>query len=100
MAIVTSFDRYEAAINTVFTLTNAGGEDEGFVLRQATKTVDTDTHLTFSLLFEGPPQRHPQGSYRLRHDQLKEIELFLVPVGLIKRGGVQYEAVFNLVNDS
>ncbi|MFZ5815177.1 MAG: DUF6916 family protein [Bacillota bacterium] len=49
----------------------------------------------FSLLFQGPLDRFlPQGIYALRHDQLGEFDLFLVPVGRQPEGFL-YEAVFN-----
>jgi hypothetical protein len=50
---------------------------------------------TFTLLFQGPPQNFlPQATYRLRHEQLGELDIFLVPVGQDK-SGFHYEAVFN-----
>ncbi len=49
----------------------------------------------FALLFHGPGGCFlPQGIYRLEHDDLGEIDLFLVPVGQDQEG-FQYEAVFN-----
>lgn len=49
----------------------------------------------FALHFHGP-SRHfmQQGIHRLKHSQLGEIDLFLVPVGQDLEG-FQYEAVFN-----
>lgn len=50
----------------------------------------------FSVLFLGPPAAAvlPQATYRLEHEALGGLEIFLVPVG---RDGdrVRYEAVFN-----
>jgi hypothetical protein len=50
----------------------------------------------FSVYFRGP--RTPilqQQIYRLTHDQMPELEIFLVPVGPdLKAGGMLYEAVF------
>lgn len=99
MPVVTSFEAYEAALNSVFRLALPGEPDIDLVLVKATKTVDTGDHLTFSLLFQGPPEPRPQQSYRLFHEHLKEIDVFLVPVARVKGGGIQYEAVFNLVYD-
>ncbi len=49
----------------------------------------------FALLFHGPGQYFmPQGIHKLKHSQLGEIDLFLVPVGQDPQG-FQYEAVFN-----
>jgi hypothetical protein len=50
----------------------------------------------FALEFEGPPQPMlEQRIYRLQHDKLGPLEIFLVPIGIDAAGGLQYEAVFN-----
>jgi uncharacterized protein DUF6916 len=49
----------------------------------------------FSVFFEGPVDiKLPQQTYRLQHEQMGEIEIFLVPVS-VNEQGFQYEAVFN-----
>jgi len=56
----------------------------------------------FSVLFHGPLQPVlPQGSYRVEHEQLGTLELFLVPVGPDEPSmpgqvpaAMRYEAVF------
>lgn len=50
----------------------------------------------FSLLFLGPVSRQYllQRIYRLEHDQLGGLDLFLVPLGP-EGGRMRYEAVFN-----
>jgi hypothetical protein len=50
----------------------------------------------FALTFEAAPADVPQGLYRLEHERLGSLEMFLVPVGRTARG-VQLEAVFNTV---
>jgi hypothetical protein len=48
----------------------------------------------FSLLFRGPKNlRIPQKIYRLEHEQLGAMELFLVPLGPDVEG-TRYEAIF------
>jgi hypothetical protein len=49
----------------------------------------------FSLFFEGPldPQL-PQSVYRLTHEQMGEVDIFLVPIAKVGEG-FRYEAVFN-----
>lgn len=48
----------------------------------------------FSVIFRGPKEPIlPQSIYRVSHDQLGELDLFLVPLGP-GREGVRYEAVF------
>lgn len=55
----------------------------------------TDRSEAFSLLFHGPADRFiKQGIHKLKHTQLGEIEIFLVPVGQ-DQTGFEYEAVFN-----
>jgi len=48
----------------------------------------------FSLVFRGPATPVlPQGSYPLGHQELEELELFLVPIGPDSLG-MRYEAAF------
>lgn len=51
----------------------------------------------FSLYFSGPGSPVLQQQiFRLVHEQMGELDLFLVPIGPHpKRGGMSYEAVFN-----
>ncbi len=50
----------------------------------------------FALEFAGPPEpRLEQRIYRLEHETLGSLEIFLVPIGFDAAGGLQYEAVFN-----
>jgi hypothetical protein len=49
----------------------------------------------FSRVFTGPLEPLlPQGTYRLVHDELNDLDIFIVPIGR-DEGGVRYEAVFN-----
>ena len=51
--------------------------------------------VRFSTYFRGPGDIFlPQRIYKLGHEQMGEIELFLVPVGQDQRG-FRYEAVFS-----
>ena len=53
----------------------------------------------FSALFAGPGNALlPQGLYRLTHDQMGDVDLFLVPVSVDQRR-IQYEAVFNFYKE-
>ena len=49
----------------------------------------------FSLIFLGPDSQHylHQGTYRLEHEQLEGLDLFIVPIGP-QAGRMQYEAIF------
>jgi len=49
----------------------------------------------FSLVFRGPRSPSlPQAQYRLEHEAMGALEIFLVPIALDPRG-LCYEAVFN-----
>jgi hypothetical protein len=49
----------------------------------------------FSLIFLGPPEPVlAQRIYRLEHDEMGALELFLVPIGR-DAAGARYEAAFN-----
>lgn len=49
----------------------------------------------FALAFIAPrPLRLPQGIYKMRHPQLGEMEIFLVPIAVDQTGST-FEAVFN-----
>jgi len=48
----------------------------------------------FSIFLLGPQElRFSQGMYPLRHDELGELSMFIVPIGVLDEG-FQYEAVF------
>lgn len=48
----------------------------------------------FSLVFRGPPAPVlPQRTYRLEHDRLGALEIFIVPIGPDALG-MRYEAIF------
>lgn len=49
----------------------------------------------FSVLFDGPrDMRLPQATYQLRHPEMGEVDIFLVPISGDEKA-VRYEAVFN-----
>jgi len=65
------------------------------ILKNIVTHTFTENLETFSLFFHGPMEFClPQGIHKLLHNDLGEIDLFLVPVGKDK-DGYQYEAVFN-----
>jgi hypothetical protein len=52
--------------------------------------------LPFVLHFHGQHRGHlPQQIWRLNHETLGNLEIFLVPLGPDGNRGMQYEAVFN-----
>lgn len=55
----------------------------------------SEMYESFSLFFHGPREPFlPQQMYAMRHEQLGELVLFMVPVGESQEG-FQYEVVFN-----
>jgi hypothetical protein len=84
---------FRTAIDTPFRL------DGGHVLRlvEAQATAERVVGMArepFRLEFLGPPDPIlPQRTYRLEHDALGALEIFLVPTGR-DAGGTTYEAIF------
>ena len=76
-------------------LGEGGAEDLRLIeINHLGKTSD-DAGKPFSLVFLAPGEAlWPQGIYRLVHDRMGMLEIFLVPIGPT-REGMQYEAVFN-----
>ena len=62
---------------------------------EVVSTLSTPRQEQFSVYFLGPPNIYLQQMiYRMEHDALGQLDLFIVPVGL-RPEGYQYEAVFN-----
>ncbi len=56
---------------------------------------DEDDRTPFSLVFQcSHDQPLPQMIYKMEHEKMGALELFLVPIGQDEKG-VRYEAVFN-----
>ncbi len=54
------------------------------------------TRPPFVLVFSAEdPRVFPQTTYRMEHETLGELNLFIVPIGKTASGGIRYEAVFN-----
>ncbi|HEY1796189.1 MAG TPA: hypothetical protein VGG57_08715 [Stellaceae bacterium] len=90
------FEDFEHRIGTVF------GQSELAVtlrLEEATllpsRSAIPDSRPPFSLIFIGPGDAVlPQQLYRLTHEEIGEIIIFLVPVGRDDHG-ILYQAIFN-----
>jgi hypothetical protein len=55
---------------------------------------DSDRRHPFSIVLRGPKHaQHPQGIYRVEHEQMGSLDIFLVPLGPDGEG-MQFEAVF------
>jgi hypothetical protein len=88
-------ERFEATPETT-----AGEPGVTMVLVEATESSEPggpgpegQQRRQFSLVFEAPPPVRAQGTFRLEHDDLGELLLFLVPLSADAEG-VRYEAAF------
>lgn len=100
---------FSATQGTRFRVTGGppGGSPVSFEAELVEVTAHADrapgtSRAPFSVLFHGPLQPvRPQGIYRLEHEQLGTLELFLVPIGPDEPSApgqaptaMRYEAVF------
>ncbi|MGH8568636.1 MAG: DUF6916 family protein [Gammaproteobacteria bacterium] len=79
-----------------FELTDDGGVTMAMVLAEVTGLGSgaLGRRDPYSLVFRGPASPIlPQWIYRLRHERMGDLELFLVPIGPHGEG-VRYEAIF------
>ena len=81
--------RFELAVETDLRVTAE------LVTAQALPQPAFNGRQAFTLIFAGPPAPVlPQRIYRLAHDKLPAIDVFLVPVAA-DAGGVRYQAIFS-----
>jgi len=86
---------FRACLHTPFELASPTGERVPLELAQVQEAINTARIESFSLFFRGPlTPVYPQAIYRLQHENLGPVEIFLVPVGP-DGDAMQYEAVFN-----
>src|SRR3982751_229156 len=80
---------------TTFEVLNIPSNIFSITLKKVVDVKKTDVNEVFSLLFKGPQTPFmPQAVYKLKHAELGELEIFLVPVAR-DQDGFEYEAVFN-----
>jgi hypothetical protein len=86
-----------AYVGTEFNVLDDPAQACCLTLSSVVEHLKTERQEAFSLFFRGPlnPQLL-QGIHKLKHAQLGELEIFLVPVAQDK-DGFQYEAAFNHV---
>ena len=93
-------DYFKPLINETFTIQDNENSVQMELVEITEKNLsggDAPGH-TFSILFRGPKDKMiPQGIYHLEHDEVDNLDLFLVPVGPDKTG-LCYEAVFNYID--
>jgi hypothetical protein len=94
-----SSEQFAECLNSQFQIDAASGGSVPLELVGVTKVNYSPRLDNFSLIFRGPNSPFvPQGTYRLIHQKLGEMTIFLVPIG-VDGAGMQYEAVFNRVRD-
>jgi hypothetical protein len=98
-----TLETFRPRVGETFRLDLDGQAALDFVLESALEAPVTgwqppgavEARRPFSLVFVGPPTVVlPQRIYRLEHDRLGTLEIFIVPVGRTAEG-VRYEAVFS-----
>lgn len=88
-------DDLSAVVNSIFTMKLPDGSSTELFLLSLDEIVSNSVQETFALQFRAPSATPAaQGTYRLAHEKLGTMDLFLVPV---KRddAGLYFEAVFN-----
>jgi hypothetical protein len=92
---------FTSCLNQIFTVRLEGVEPIALELVSVTEMRIEEEgagprRRPFSLLFLGPVSQLylQQHIYRLEHDQLGALDLFLVPLGP-EQGRMRYEAIFN-----
>lgn len=82
-------------IDSKFLMHCGQGEAKELRLVSATDLGSSPRQAQFSLIFQGPADAPRfQSIFKLDHEKLGRLDLFLVPIGE-DRDGIQYEAVFN-----
>ena len=93
-----TIETFRDRVGQTFTDDESGAEltlDEVEDLTPVAKNVPADSRTPFSLVFVTPGETvAPQGIRALRHADLGELSLFLVPIGQ-DAAGVRYQAIFS-----
>ena len=90
-----TLETFSDKVNTTFQMHYGESQTASLELVSATDLGSTPRQTQFSLIFRAPESAPVhQGVYRVDHDTLGPLDLFLVPIGK-DSSGVQYQAVFN-----
>jgi len=97
MAELLKMDDFAKHLNTRFTM-HVGEADALELELVSTRQLSlSDEHDEYSLIFLGPDNSPvAQGIYRLTHEAMGALDIFLVPIKKDEKG-VTYEAIFNLL---
>ena len=84
-------------LNTKFRIPLASSVTAELELIEVVETMVTPRQQQFSIFFRGPLEYLlQQGTYRMEHEKMGALDIFIVPVGK-EPEGFRYEAVFNYV---
>lgn len=89
-------EMFEEQLNTKFRIpVQGGGTPVELELTEVVETMRMPGREQFSVFFRGPLEYIiPQSTYRLEHEKMGNLDIFIVPVGK-EPEGFRYEAVFN-----
>ena len=92
-----ALDQFTPEVDSKFLMHCGNGRTAELRLVSATDVGSSPRQVQFSLIFQGPPDAPRfQSIFRLEHETLGALDLFLVPIG-INETGLQYEAIFNRI---
>jgi hypothetical protein len=97
MTEIFTMDMFSGHVNTKFLMHYGDSKTAELDLISVTDVGSSSRQSQFSLQFQGPGDGPAaQGIFRLDHEKLGALDLFLVPIARTK-DGLSYEAVFNRV---
>ena len=90
-----TMDTFSGHVGTRFLMRYGDSQTAELELISVSDVGSSPRQIQFSLVFQGPADAPiAQSIYRIEHNTLGALEVFLVPIGKDHRG-VHYEAIFN-----
>jgi len=97
MTDVFTIDTFSGHVGTKFLMRYGDSQTAEIELISVTDVGSSPRQAQFSLVFKGTPEGPAaQDIFRLEHDKLGTLDLFLVPIAR-DNTGLSYEAIFNRV---
>lgn len=94
-----SVEMFTGHVGSKFLMRYGESQTAELELTSAADVGSSPRQAQFSLVFQGSGDTPAaQGIFRLEHDKLGELDLFLVPIGR-NSTGISYEAIFNRMID-
>ncbi len=91
---------FDTATNSQFRIISDAGPTGDLLLERFVDVSSNADYENFSLLFRAPVDLPPeQRIYRLEHEVLGQMDIFLVPVKL-DENGLYFEAIFNQLKNA